>query len=114
MNALDGNAIGGLLHDVFGTEMTTAVGTCAHCGSRRPVAEFMVYLGGPGTVARCRDCQALLMVVTNRHMMNCVDLTGLADLTGTPQLPQRRADDGAITPATARRWGCSQAGLARV
>jgi len=79
-SALDGNAIGGLLHDVFGAEMTTAVGTCAHCGSRRQVAEFVVYVGGPGTVARCRDCLALLMVITNRRTMNCVDLTGLSDL----------------------------------
>jgi hypothetical protein len=80
MPALDGNAIGGLLHEVFGTEMTAAFGTCAHCGSRRQVAEFVVYLGGPGTVARCRDCLALLMVVTRRQTMNCVDLTGLSDL----------------------------------
>lgn len=80
MTALDGNAIGGLLQEVFGTEMTAAFGTCAHCGSRRQVAEFVVYLGGPGTVARCRDCQALLIVVTRRQTMNCVDLTGLSDL----------------------------------
>ena len=80
MTALDGNAIGGLLHEVFGTEMTASVGTCASCGSRRQVAEFVVYLGGPGTVARCRDCLALLMVVTSRQAVNCVDLTGLSDL----------------------------------
>jgi len=30
---LDGNAIGGLLIEVFGTEMTTAVGTCGSCGT---------------------------------------------------------------------------------
>ena len=56
MAALDGNAIGGLLHEVFGKEMTATVGTCANCGAREPVAEFAVYLRGPGTVARCRDC----------------------------------------------------------
>jgi hypothetical protein len=77
---LDGNAMGGLLHEVFGTEMTAAVGTCASCGSRRQVAEFVVYLGGPGAVARCRDCQALLIVITSRRSMNCVDLTGLSGL----------------------------------
>ena len=77
---LDGNAIGGLLHEVFGTEMTAALGTCAHCGSPRQVAEFVVYIGGPGTVARCRDCLGLLMVVTKRRTMNCVDLSGLSDL----------------------------------
>ena len=30
---VDGNAIGGMLMELFGTEMTTAVGTCAACGA---------------------------------------------------------------------------------
>jgi hypothetical protein len=79
--ALDGNAIGGLLHEIFGREMTTALGTCAGCGATRQVAEFVVYLGGPGTVARCRDCTAVLMVFTRQRDLNCVDLMGLAALT---------------------------------
>jgi len=29
MDALDGNAIGGLLQEVFGADMTAAVGTCS-------------------------------------------------------------------------------------
>lgn len=80
MTALDGNAIGGLLHEIFGAEMTAAAGTCAHCGCRRQVAEWVVYLGGPGTVARCRDCGGLLIVLTQVKNMNCVDLMGLSDL----------------------------------
>ena len=39
MDPVDGNAIGGLLIDVFGTEMTAALSTCAGCGSSGPVAE---------------------------------------------------------------------------
>ena len=42
MDPVDGNAIGGLLIDVFGTEMTAASSTCAVCGARRPVAELVV------------------------------------------------------------------------
>jgi uncharacterized protein DUF6510 len=79
--ALDGNAMGGLLQDVFGQDMTAAVGTCLRCGAVRPVAEFVVYLRSPGTVARCRDCYAILIVITQRQRLNCVDLTGLATLT---------------------------------
>jgi hypothetical protein len=79
-SALDGNAIGGLLHEVFGTEMTTAVGTCATCGSAGLVAETVVYLRAPGAVVRCRTCDAVLLVVTRRGPMNCVDLLGLAAL----------------------------------
>jgi hypothetical protein len=39
--ALDGNAIAGTLAEVFGGEMTTAIGVCAHCGARGPVAEVI-------------------------------------------------------------------------
>ncbi len=78
--ALDGNAIGGLLHDVFGTEMTTAIGTCAACGATGPIAETVVYLRAPGTVVRCRNCGAVLIVVLQRGEQNCVSLDGLAAL----------------------------------
>ena len=53
---LDGNAIGGLLIEVFGTEMTTAVSICGGCGTTRLVAELAVYQPGLGTVVRCRHC----------------------------------------------------------
>lgn len=80
MEALDGNAIAGLLHDVFGAEMTTASGVCAHCGTRGILAECEVYLGGPGAVVRCRSCRGLLMVVVEIREVRCVDATGFARL----------------------------------
>lgn len=78
--ALDGNAIAGLLYDVFGAETTTATGTCAGCGARSVVAEFVVYLSGPGAVARCRSCASVLMVLVTIRERICVDLRGLAAL----------------------------------
>jgi hypothetical protein len=80
MEALDGNAIGGLLREVFGAEMTTATGTCASCGSRRQVAELVVYLQAPGTVVRCRSCESIVMVLVEIRGITCVDLGGLATL----------------------------------
>jgi hypothetical protein len=77
---LDGNAIGGLLIEVFGTEMTTAVGTCAGCGATSQVAELAVYQPGLGTVVRCRHCDNVLMVFVQAHGVTCVDLWGLASL----------------------------------
>ena len=82
MEALDGNAIGGLLLDVFGAEMTTASGTCATCGTRSVVAEVMVYRRAPGTVVRCRTCESVLMVFVERGDVVCVDLRALAALEG--------------------------------
>jgi hypothetical protein len=80
MEALDGNAIGGLLIEVFGAEMTTASGTCASCGAVMQVAELVVYLEAPGTVARCRTCESVVMVVVDKQGIKCVDLRGLASL----------------------------------
>ena len=80
MEALDGNAIGGLLLEIFGAEMTTATGVCAGCGAVATVAEAVVYLEAPGTVARCRSCDAVLMVVVDVRGTKCVDLRGMASL----------------------------------
>jgi hypothetical protein len=78
MYGLDGNAIAGTLVDVFGEEMTAAVGRCAECGRTGPLAEVRVYLDGPGIVARCRQCDSVLMVFVDRRGTACVDLMGLA------------------------------------
>jgi hypothetical protein len=76
----DGNAIGGLLMEVFGAEMTTATGTCGSCGAVSVVAELAVYRPSMGTVVRCRSCGAVLMTFVHLHGVTCVDLTGLASL----------------------------------
>jgi hypothetical protein len=80
MDQLDGNAIGGLLQDVFGTEMTTASGTCGTCGAANPVARLYVYRQAPGTVVRCPCCDAVLMVFVDKRGVTCVDTMGLASL----------------------------------
>ena len=80
MDGLDGNAIAGRLFEVFGGEMTTAVGECSHCGARGPVAETVVYLRAPGTVVRCRSCLNVLLVLVTVRGTTCVDLGGLAAL----------------------------------
>ena len=79
--AVDGNAIGGLLAEVFGTEMTTATGACGSCGAAGQVAELAVYRPGLGTVVRCRHCGNVLMVFVQIRGVTCVDLQGLARLT---------------------------------
>lgn len=80
MEVLDGNAIGGMLHQVFGRDMTTARAVCGRCGSCGPVAECEVYLGGPGVVVRCRVCHHIVVVLVEIREMMCVDLGGLSEL----------------------------------
>jgi DNA-directed RNA polymerase subunit RPC12/RpoP len=63
MEALDGNAIAGSMFEHFGTEMTTAQGSCAHCGANAQVAELRVYMRAPGTVVRCPACGNVVIVL---------------------------------------------------
>ena len=84
MDRLDGNAIAGTLFEVFGHEMTTAVGTCGGCGRVGPLAEVAVYLRTPGVVARCPHCDKLLMVIVDRRGMACVELAGFTTLQEPP------------------------------
>jgi len=87
VTVLDGNAIAGSLDEVFGRDMTAAMSTCAACGARAPVAEAVVYMRGPGIVARCRSCTSVLLVLVTIRERTCVDLRGLAAL-------ERDADQG--------------------
>jgi hypothetical protein len=74
---LDGNAIGGLLREVFAMEMTAARGTCAACGAVNEVGRVHVYVHAPGTVVRCPDCEQVLMRVVRGNGRYWVDMTGV-------------------------------------
>ena len=76
---LDGNAIAGLLHEVFGTEMTEATGTCATCGKSGPVGAVHVFRSA-GVVLRCPHCGNVLAKIVERQTRACVDLSGLSAL----------------------------------
>ena len=74
---LDGNAIGGLLWDVFGQEMTVATGVCDNCGASEVVARLKVYVRAPGTVVRCPHCGWVLMRIVRAPGRTWLDLRGL-------------------------------------
>jgi Family of unknown function (DUF6510) len=63
VEALDGNAIAGELFERYGVDMTTARGTCAHCGVESLIAELRVYGRPPGEVVRCPHCGRVVMVL---------------------------------------------------
>jgi Family of unknown function (DUF6510) len=75
MRWLDGNALGGLLQELFGVEMTGAPHTCQSCGGERPVAAHRVYLG-VGTVLRCPVCGQIALVAAALADRHVVHLTG--------------------------------------
>ena len=63
MEALDGNAIAGDLYASYGRDMTIASGACKRCHATSVIAELRVYISGPGTVARCPGCGAVVVVL---------------------------------------------------
>ena len=63
---LDGNALGGVLSDVFGREVTAGHATCSACGSENPLGAVMAYVQAPGHVLRCPGCGEVLFVVVHR------------------------------------------------
>jgi Family of unknown function (DUF6510) len=76
---LDGNAIAGLLLEVFGTEMTTARGVCAGCGADEQVGSVRVYRAA-GYVLRCPQCEAVLAKLVTAGSRAWIDLRGLRSL----------------------------------
>ena len=73
---LDGNAIGGLLQEIFTLEMTTAESTCAGCGAVHLVGRVHVYLDAPGAVVRCPSCEQVLMKIVHGRGRYWIDLSG--------------------------------------
>ena len=74
---VDGNAIGGLLGEIFAMEMTTAEGKCAGCGAVNEIGRVHVYMNAPGVVVRCPDCTNVLMRIVKGNGRYWVDLTGV-------------------------------------
>jgi hypothetical protein len=62
---VDGNALGGVLADVFGRDLTAAIGTCGGCGKKGPIGSAIAYVGGPGDVLRCPACGTVLLVAVH-------------------------------------------------
>ena len=79
-HVLDGNAIGGLMLELFGAEMTVVPGVCAHCGAREQMAVTDVYVHAPGIVVRCRHCEGVLVRIVRGRDRTWLDVSGLRAL----------------------------------
>jgi hypothetical protein len=58
---LDGNAVAGLLEDVFGAEMTASPTVCAHCGRTGEMGTLLAFIRTPGVVLRCPTCEQVVL-----------------------------------------------------
>lgn len=82
MDAVDGNAIAGVLVEHFGHEMTMAEMRCMHCQHISLMAELVVYLKAPGPVARCPTCGEVVMVIVNVRGTERFDMSNMEMMSG--------------------------------
>ena len=76
-DALDGNAAAGTLAEVFVSDVTVAVTTCATCGASRPLAELRAYFQAPGMVLRCPGCGGVQVRLVRAGARAWLDLRGV-------------------------------------
>jgi len=76
---LDGNALAGVLREVFAAEMTTAIGTCGQCGAREAVGAAHAYQGA-GVVLRCSRCEFALVKIVRADTRLWISFPGIQTL----------------------------------
>jgi hypothetical protein len=75
---LDGNAVAGMLAELFGFEMTAAWGGCAGCGASSQLGALLVYAHGMGVVACCPSCGQHVARIARGPGRWWLDMRGLA------------------------------------
>lgn len=77
MNHLDGNVLAGVATELFVFEPTTARGQCQSCADIATLGQAMVYGPPMGYVARCRNCDNVLIVIIEREGQRLFNMPGL-------------------------------------
>ncbi len=77
---LDGNAMAGLLQELFVDDVTAARGACASCGTIADMGKqhAFMYPTSPGAVLRCGACESVLMVIVHTRAAVRIGFQGLA------------------------------------
>jgi Family of unknown function (DUF6510) len=76
---LDGNAVAGVLQEVFAAEVTTAIGSCSTCGAREPLGAVHVFRGA-GDVLCCPHCDNTLMKIVRDDTRMWIGFQGIRTL----------------------------------
>jgi hypothetical protein len=74
---LDGNAVAGMLWEIFGREMTVIQEHCDHCDYQCELGALHAYVRGPGIVLRCPTCGSVLMRVVTTPGHYLLDARGM-------------------------------------
>ena len=73
---LDGNAVAGILYEVFTAEMTASPTECAYCGQTGEIGDLYAYTQGPGIVLRCTNCHNVILRIVRTPEAIYLDARG--------------------------------------
>lgn len=73
---LDANAVAGIMHEIFGGDMTASPTECAHCGREEEVGTLLAFTHGPGIVLRCPTCENIVVRITQTPDAFYIDARG--------------------------------------
>ena len=73
---LDANAAAGLLHEIFGVEMTASPTECAHCGRESEIGALLAFTQGPGVILRCSACEDVVLRIVQTPEAVILDARG--------------------------------------
>ncbi len=77
---LDGNAVAGLLQEIFAAEMTASPTECAHCGNVGEIGALMAFTQAPGAVLRCPACENIVLRIVQTPDAIYLDARGAVRL----------------------------------
>lgn len=77
---LDGNAVAGMLRELFGAEVTTSEAECATCHHISRVGAMMAFTRAPGVVLRCPSCESVMVRVVQTPTATYFDARGVMAL----------------------------------
>lgn len=73
---LDANSTAGLLHEIFGVEMTAAPTECANCGNEAEIGTLLAFTHGPGYILRCSACENIVLRIVETPQAVYLDARG--------------------------------------
>ena len=77
---LDGNAMAGLLHEIFALEMTASPTECVNCGHEHQLGALLAFTQSPGAVLRCPACEGVMLRIVETPDAIYLDARGAAYL----------------------------------
>lgn len=81
LGRLDGNALAGVLGDLFRVDMTLAIAECGSCGWSAPLATVVVEMDDAAAIARCPSCRRTLLTLLRTDAGTRLAFDGLSALT---------------------------------